>query len=60
MFAIYTFLGRMHGVSEKANPKADKARKPDNQIDHPKPASLPKIFSPSRVGLRIICSVVSH
>ena len=44
VFAIYTFVGRMDGVSEKANPKADKARKPDNQTDHPKLASLIKNF----------------
>ena len=46
VFAIYTFLARMHGLSEKANPKADKARKPNNQIDNPKLASVIRNFLP--------------
>ena len=36
-FAIYTFLGRMHGVMEKAKPKAGKAKRPDTDVDNPDP-----------------------
>ena len=46
-FAIYTFLARMHGVSEKSKPKAGKAKKPDNHIDNPKLASVINRFFPS-------------
>ena len=45
-FAIYTFLSKMHGVIEKAKPKAGKSKKPDTQVDNPKLAAVVKRFFP--------------
>ena len=45
-FAIYTFLGRMHGAMEKAKPKAGKAKKSDTHVDNPKLVSVIKRFFP--------------
>ena len=35
-FAVYSFLARMLGVSEKVKSKAGKAEMSENQVDNPK------------------------
>ena len=45
-FAVYSFLARILGVSEKTKSKAGKAKRPENQVDNPKLAAVIKRFFP--------------